>query len=52
MSVDDIDRSLPGGLGRELGEMFEYSNDPGYDGGDPKVLRSEHLEQVSLILEC
>lgn len=45
--VADFDEWLPGGIGKEIGEMYEYSNDPGYDGGDPALLRCEHLEKVN-----
>lgn len=27
-----------GSLGKELGAMFTYMDDPGYDGGDPDVI--------------
>jgi hypothetical protein len=36
-TVDDMDRVMPGGIGREIGEMMEYINDPGYFGGEEAV---------------
>lgn len=48
VAVAGFDRAIPGGFGREIGEMFEYTSDPGYDGGDPEVLRLEDLRKVSL----
>lgn len=45
---DVFDRALPDGFGKEIGEMFEYSGDPGYDGGDANVLRVDDLRKVSL----
>jgi hypothetical protein len=47
ITVDEFDRAIPGGFGREIGEMFEYTSDPGYDGGDAGVLRLEDLKKVS-----
>lgn len=44
ITVDDFDRGIPGGFGREIGEMFEYTSDPGYGGGDSGVLRLEDLK--------
>jgi len=38
-------------LGAETGDMFEYSSEPGYDGGEVeggKLLRKEDLWAVSL----
>ena len=37
-------------FGQELGEMWEYSGDPGYDGGDKKVLRIDDLRKVGSFL--
>ncbi|KAI9761189.1 MAG: hypothetical protein M1835_008219, partial [Candelina submexicana] len=37
-TVDDYDKIMPGGMGRELGEMFAYMGEFGYDGGDPEVI--------------
>ena len=33
--------------GWEIGEMFEYSSDPGYDGGDKDLLYVEDIRKVS-----
>lgn len=32
---------------REVGVMFEYSSEPGYDGGDKELLRAEDIRKVS-----
>ena len=37
MTVDEVDKMIPGGLGRELGETCIYSSEFGFDGGDPDV---------------
>jgi hypothetical protein len=34
---------------REAGVMFEYSSEPGYDGGDRGLLRAEDIKKVSSI---
>ena len=47
ITVEDFDRAIPGGFGKEIGEMFEYTSDPGYDGGDAEVLRLDDLNKVS-----
>ncbi|KAL9102109.1 MAG: hypothetical protein Q9187_009164 [Circinaria calcarea] len=39
-----MEQVMPGGLGREIGEMFEYAAEFGYDGGDPSVI---HPKDVS-----
>jgi hypothetical protein len=36
-TVDDMDKMMPGGVGRELGEMMEYISDPGYFGGEDAI---------------
>lgn len=35
-------------FGAEVGDMFVYSSDPGYDGGDPAILRATDIEKVLL----
>ena len=46
VGLDVYSKAFPGGFGQELGEMFEYSGSPGYDGGDPNVLRLDDLRKV------
>jgi hypothetical protein len=36
-TVDHMDKIMPGGVGRELGEMMEYISEPGYFGGDEAI---------------
>lgn len=36
--VADFERMMPGGLGREQGEMFAYMAEFGYDGGNPHII--------------
>ena len=44
MPVEVLDKMMPGGLGKEIGEMFAYAAEFGYDGGDPSVV---HPKDVS-----
>ncbi|KAH9204935.1 hypothetical protein DL95DRAFT_318500 [Leptodontidium sp. 2 PMI_412] len=38
-----VENSIPGGIGEELADMFEYISDFGYDGGDPSVVHPKDL---------
>ncbi|PSN71616.1 NAD(P)-binding protein [Corynespora cassiicola Philippines] len=49
-TVEDFDHWMPGGMGKEIGDMYEYSNDPGYDGGDPRVLRTQSLKEMGIAI--
>ncbi|KAF2816967.1 NAD(P)-binding protein [Mytilinidion resinicola] len=42
-TVDDFDVMILGGAGREIGEMFVYTEDPGYYGADPSITNPENL---------
>lgn len=42
-TVDVMDQLMPGGVGREIGEMMEYISDPGYFGGQ------EAVEELGLV---
>ncbi|CAL3969057.1 unnamed protein product [Diplocarpon coronariae] len=37
-------------FGEELADMFEYSSDPGYDGGDPSLWKAEDIRKAGI--EC
>lgn len=34
-------------FGREVGDMFSYSTDPGYDGNDKSLLTAQDIRDVS-----
>lgn len=36
-------------FGREVGDMFLYSTDPGYDGGDKTLLRAVDIRKVCFL---
>ncbi|KAJ9667037.1 hypothetical protein H2201_002871 [Coniosporium apollinis] len=40
---EKLDEAMPGGVGKELADMFVYFSDPGYDGGDPSVILPKDL---------
>ncbi|KAK2616287.1 hypothetical protein QQS21_000721 [Conoideocrella luteorostrata] len=42
-TVAEHDKLAPGGYGEEIGEMFAYAQDFGYDGGDPSVIHAQDL---------
>jgi hypothetical protein len=50
ITVDEFHRAIPGGFGKEIGEMFEYTSDPGYDGGDPEARGLEKRKPCRLQL--
>lgn len=33
-------------FGREVGDMFAYSSDPGYDAGDESLLKAADIRKV------
>ena len=35
-------------FGKELADMFDYSSEPGYDGGDGSLLRADDIRKVRL----
>lgn len=39
LSIEALAAEIPGGVGQELGEMFAYSAEFGYDGGEENILR-------------
>ena len=42
-----IDAAPDKAFGAEAGDMFVYSSDPGYDGGDPNILKAADIEKVN-----
>lgn len=39
-------------FGAEVGDMFAYSSDPGYDGGDSTILKAADIEKVNMPPLC
>lgn len=45
--IDEFVKDMPDRmLGEELGDMFLYSGDPGYDGGDSSLLKAADIRKV------
>ena len=44
LTIEDVEKFAPGGLGRELGEGWAFQGEYGYTGGDPTVI---HAKDVS-----
>lgn len=38
-----VENAIPGGIGEEFADMFEYISEFGYDGGDPSVVHPKDL---------
>ena len=47
VSVETVEKIMPGGLGKELGEMFAYASEFGYDGGDPSIIHPKDVSNFS-----
>jgi hypothetical protein len=47
ISVEDLIAIMPDAeFGREVADMFAYSTEPGYDGGDTGLLRAKDMRDV------
>ena len=51
-TVEFFDKIMPGGFGKELGEMMEYISDPGYFGGEEAVKELGLLEPKAVSAPC
>ncbi|RAL10185.1 NmrA-like family protein [Aspergillus homomorphus CBS 101889] len=43
-----VERAPDPEFGREVGDMFSYSSDPGYDGGDKSLLKAEDIRRAGI----
>lgn len=51
VSVDDmIEATQDRACGEELADMFAYTSDPGYDGGDDTLLTAADMRKVGCAL--
>lgn len=48
VSVEDFDKEIPGGAGKEIGEMFEFSSTWGYNANQKDTLMTWDLEKVRM----
>ena len=45
-TVEDLDEHIPGGAGKEIGEMYQFSSDFAYNAFQADTLKTWDLEQV------
>ena len=51
ITVEEMAKSNPDyAFGIELADMFDYSSEPGYDGGDHNLLRADDIRKVRSLL--
>jgi len=50
-TVETMDKLAPGGYGEEMGEMYAYSQDFGYWGGEEDVVHVQDVRLLEMILE-
>ena len=46
VDVTNFDKHLPGGVGKEIGEMFEFSSEHGYNADQANTMKQWDLEKV------
>ncbi|KAI9737477.1 MAG: hypothetical protein M1834_009632 [Cirrosporium novae-zelandiae] len=49
-TIEEYDRMIPGGVGRETGESASYATEFGYDGGDPEVTKTKDVSVTVVYL--
>jgi hypothetical protein len=49
VDVENFDKHLPGGVGKEIGEMFEFSSKHGYNAEQADTLKRWDLEEVRVM---
>lgn len=49
ITVEDMDEYLPGGLGKEIGEMYEFSEEFGYNAEQKDTLKTWDLDKVCTV---
>lgn len=48
ITVEDLDEHMPGGVGKEIGEMFQFSSDFAYNANQEGTLKTWDLEKVCI----
>jgi hypothetical protein len=48
IAVEDMDEYLPGGLGKEIGQMYKFSEEFGYNAEQKDTLMTWDLEKVCI----
>ena len=53
MSLETYEKNMPvPGMGKELGEMFLFMDEFGYDGSDPSVVHAQDVSHIGVLSEC
>jgi hypothetical protein len=50
VGVDEFDQEIPGGAGREIGEMYAFSSEYGYNADQKNTLKMWDLEKVRHVM--
>lgn len=51
-TTDDLDKHIPGGVGKEIGDMYEFSSDYAYNAFQMDTLKTWDLEKVDHLPPC
>lgn len=51
-TIEDIEAYIPGGAGREIGEMYKFSEEFAYNAFQQDTLKTWDLEKVSYLPVC
>ena len=43
-----VENAIPGGIGKEVADMYGYISDFGYDGGDPSIVHPRDVSCAAL----
>ena len=47
ITIDEFNKIVPGGLGREMAEGWAYQGEYGYDGGDPSIVNAKDVSKTA-----
>jgi hypothetical protein len=50
VTVEDFDAEIPGGAGKEIGEMYAFSSEYGYNADQKDTLKTWDLEKVRQLI--
>ena len=46
VSIETVDKAMPGGFGKEMAEMYAYASEFGYDGSDPSIVLPKDVSHL------
>ncbi|KAH8726045.1 hypothetical protein GQ44DRAFT_680236 [Phaeosphaeriaceae sp. PMI808] len=50
-TIEDFDQHAPGGVGQEIGEMYQFSSDFGYNANQKDTLKTWDLEKIGIYVQ-